>query len=93
MEADPKPDAQRLRALIADDERLLREQLCTRLGQVWPELDICGLARDGLEAVRMAEDLRPDVVFLDIRTDREANVFPMVAAGRGLSEMILAEEL
>ena len=67
MEADPKPDAQPLRALIADDERLLREQLCTRLGQVWPELDICGLARDGLEAVRMAEDLRPDVVFLDIR--------------------------
>ena len=67
MEAKPTPDAQPLRALIADDERLLREQLRTRLGQVWPELDICGLARDGLEAVRMAEELRPDVVFLDIR--------------------------
>ncbi len=32
-------------------------------------------------------------VFLDIRTSREANVFPMVAAGKGLSEVILAEDL
>ena len=32
-------------------------------------------------------------VFLDIRTSREANVFPMVAAGKGLSEIILAEDL
>ncbi len=34
-----------------------------------------------------------DLVFLDIRTSREANVFPMVAAGKGLSEIIMAEEL
>ena len=33
-----------------------------------------------------------DLVFLDILTDREANVFPMVAAGKGLSDMILAAE-
>jgi acetolactate synthase-1/2/3 large subunit len=38
-------------------------------------------------------DHKDDLVFLDIYTDREANVFPMVAAGKGLSEMILAEEL
>ncbi|MDR0379259.1 MAG: biosynthetic-type acetolactate synthase large subunit [Candidatus Accumulibacter sp.] len=37
-------------------------------------------------------DHKDDLVFLDIRTAREANVFPMVAAGRGLSEMILADE-
>ena len=34
-----------------------------------------------------------DLVFLDILTDREANVFPMVSAGKGLSEMILAEDI
>jgi len=34
-----------------------------------------------------------DLVFLDFRTDPKANVFPMVAAGKGLSEMILAEDL
>ncbi|MFM2187346.1 MAG: hypothetical protein RIR43_1918 [Pseudomonadota bacterium] len=55
------------RALVADDERLLREQLKARLGQAWPSLEICGEARDGSEAVQLAEALRPDVVFLDIR--------------------------
>jgi DNA-binding LytR/AlgR family response regulator len=56
-----------LQALVADDERLLREQLKSRLSQVWPELEICGEARDGQEAVDKADALRPDVVFLDIR--------------------------
>ena len=37
-------------------------------------------------------DHKDDLVFLDILTDREANVFPMVAAGKGLSDMILAAE-
>jgi DNA-binding LytR/AlgR family response regulator len=55
------------RALLADDERLLREQLRTRLAEVWPELEICGEARDGQEAVDLAQALLPDVVFLDIR--------------------------
>lgn len=57
----------RLRALVADDERLLREQLKTRLAEVWPDLEICGEARDGQEAVDKADALVPDVVFLDIR--------------------------
>jgi DNA-binding LytR/AlgR family response regulator len=56
-----------LRALVADDERLLREQLKSRLAEVWPDLQVCGEARDGQEAVEKAEALRPDVVFLDIR--------------------------
>ncbi|MBX9849115.1 MAG: acetolactate synthase 3 catalytic subunit [Rhodocyclaceae bacterium] len=34
-----------------------------------------------------------ELVFLDFLTDPTANVFPMVAAGKGLSEMILAEDL
>ena len=37
-------------------------------------------------------DHKDDLVFLDIQTAREANVFPMVAAGKGLSEMVLAAE-
>ena len=37
-------------------------------------------------------EYKNDLVFLDIRTAREANVFPMVAAGKGLSDMILAGE-
>jgi DNA-binding LytR/AlgR family response regulator len=56
-----------IRALIADDERLMREQLQVRLSESWPDLQICAVAKDGLEAVRLADELRPDVVFLDIR--------------------------
>ena len=36
---------------------------------------------------------KDDLVFLDIRTERETNVYPMVAAGKGLSEIIMAEPL
>ena len=57
----------RVTAVIADDERLLREQLKTRLQEVWPELQVVGEARDGNEALARADELRPDVVFLDIR--------------------------
>ena len=55
------------RALIADDERLMREQLRARLAEVWPELEIVGEARNGVEAVEMTAQLHPDLVFLDIR--------------------------
>ncbi len=66
MSAGPASSAP-LRALVADDERLLREQLKSRLADVWPDLVICGEAKDGQDAVEKAESLRPDVVFLDIR--------------------------
>lgn len=56
-----------LTAVIADDERLLREQLKARLAAAWPELEIVGEARDGNEALARADELRPDVMFLDIR--------------------------
>lgn len=36
---------------------------------------------------------KDELVFIDFLTDQKANVFPMVAAGKGLSEMILAEDL
>ena len=54
-------------ALIADDERLLREQLRARLLEVWPELEIVAEAKNGVEAVEQVEALHPDIVFLDIR--------------------------
>jgi DNA-binding LytR/AlgR family response regulator len=55
------------RALIADDERLMREQLRTRLKEVWPELQIVAEAKNGQEAVALTEQHHPDIVFLDIR--------------------------
>ncbi|HEY1151174.1 MAG TPA: response regulator, partial [Pseudoduganella sp.] len=54
-------------AIIADDERLMRDQLRMRLNQVWPELDIVGEAKNGDEAIELVDELNPDFTFLDIR--------------------------
>jgi DNA-binding LytR/AlgR family response regulator len=56
-----------VRAVLADDERLMREQLRARLAEVWPELEIVAEAKNGIEAVALVEEHRPEVVFLDIR--------------------------
>ena len=56
-----------IRAVLADDERLMREQLRSRLMEVWPELDIVAEAKNGLEAVELTREHKPDLVFLDIR--------------------------
>lgn len=53
-------------AVIAADERLMREQLIGALEDAWPELTIVGEAGNRHEAVAMAQSLAPDVVFLDI---------------------------
>ncbi|MCK9684188.1 LytR/AlgR family response regulator transcription factor [Scleromatobacter humisilvae] len=60
----PAPGA--VRALVVDDEPLLRTHLAHHLAQLWPELEIAGEARNGREAVDLVEQLRPDVVFLDV---------------------------
>jgi DNA-binding LytR/AlgR family response regulator len=61
------PPRSATRAVLADDERLMREQLRARLAEVWPELEIVAEARNGLEAVQLVDEHRPEVVFLDIR--------------------------
>jgi len=54
-------------AIIADDERLMRDQLRMRLLEAWPELQILGEAKNGEEAVQLVGELQPDLTFLDIR--------------------------
>jgi len=55
------------KALIADDEPLLRERLRAHLADVWPELALTDDARNGTEALELFAAHRPDIVFLDIR--------------------------
>src|SRR6185295_14943097 len=55
-----------LRVLVADDEQLARDELCFLLGQDG-EVEVVGQARDGVEALRMAGQLQPDLVFLDVQ--------------------------
>lgn len=54
-------------AIVADDERLMREQLRARLAEVWPQLQIVAEAKNGQEAVEAVRTHRPDLAFLDIR--------------------------
>jgi DNA-binding LytR/AlgR family response regulator len=75
-------------ALIADDERLMREQLRSRLGEVWPELEIVAEAKNGQEAVLLTEQLHPDVVFLDIRMP----VLTGVDAARQIAQLATYDE-
>jgi DNA-binding LytR/AlgR family response regulator len=56
-----------IRAIIADDERLMREQLRSRLTEAWPELQIVGEAKNGEEAVKLVIAEQPDLAFLDIQ--------------------------
>ena len=53
-------------AVVADDERLMREQIIDRLREAWPELLIVGEASNGREAIAIVQSLEPDIVFLDI---------------------------
>jgi DNA-binding LytR/AlgR family response regulator len=55
------------RAVLADDERLMREQMRARLAEVWPDLELVAEAKNGLEAVDAVRQHAPDIVFLDIR--------------------------
>jgi DNA-binding LytR/AlgR family response regulator len=54
-------------ALIADDEPLLRQRLQALMQRLWPELRVVASARNGAEALRLFEELRPRVVFLDVQ--------------------------
>jgi len=53
-------------AVVADDERLMREQIIDRLKEAWPELLIVGEASNGREAIAIVQSEEPDIVFLDI---------------------------
>jgi len=55
------------RALIADDEPHLAQYLLTQLNQLWPELEIVYVARNGVEAAVKIAELQPELAFLDIQ--------------------------
>ena len=62
---DEAPGAS-IRVLIAQDQALLRSTLAALL-QAEPGMSVVGLAEDGVRAVALAAELRPDVVLMDIQ--------------------------
>ena len=62
-----------IRVLLADDQRVVREGLGTLLGLL-DGIELVGTAADGDEAVRLAAELEPDVVLMDLRMPRTDGV-------------------
>ena len=56
------------RILIAEDETIIRLDLRSLLES--NGFEVCGEARDGVEAVELAESLAPDVILMDIKMPR-----------------------
>ena len=54
-------------AVVAEDEPVLSRTLVRLLNDVWPDLRIAAVASDGLQAVELALEHLPQVLFLDIR--------------------------
>ena len=70
----PGSDAERAevtpRALIAEGEPEFRAEVRHALAQLWPELVVCAEVGDGIEAVRVLEQERPHVAFLEVMMPR-----------------------
>ena len=66
-EAEPRRVTQtgRTRILIADDHRVAREGIKSLLEQE-TDMEVCGEATDGVEAVKKAKELEPDLIILDL---------------------------
>ncbi len=62
---DPTWTSHRTRIVIADDHALVRDGL-RRLLEDWPEFEVVGEATTGREAVALADQLRPDVIVMDV---------------------------
>lgn len=56
-----------MKAIIADDEQHLADDLQRRLLRLWPELQVAALVHDGMAAAEALTEFKPDVAFLDIR--------------------------
>ncbi|MBB5853922.1 response regulator [Amycolatopsis umgeniensis] len=55
-----------IRVVVVDDQELMRVGFRMVLG-AQADIDVVGEAGDGAQAIRMAEELRPDVVLMDVR--------------------------
>ncbi|HXQ64167.1 MAG TPA: response regulator transcription factor [Steroidobacteraceae bacterium] len=73
MTPDATAGAPRIRIVIAEDQALVRRGT-TALLSMEPDMEVVGQASDGIEAVDLAQRLRPDVVLMDLHMPRKGGV-------------------
>jgi DNA-binding NarL/FixJ family response regulator len=65
----PSPPSGQIRVLIADDDRMFAELLRSTLVS-HDDVEVIGIAKDGLEALDIARDLEPDLLVMDVGMPR-----------------------
>ena len=63
----------KIRLLVADDHAILRQGL-KRILEEEPDMEVVGEAGDGTEAVKLAQELHPDVVIMDISMPGQSGI-------------------
>jgi len=58
-----------IKVLVVDDSEFMRKAISSML-QEDPEIKVIGMARDGIEAVQMVQELKPDIVTMDVEMPR-----------------------
>jgi DNA-binding NarL/FixJ family response regulator len=78
------------RVLLADDQPLIRSALAMAIADL-ADIEVAGEADNGLDAVRMTRELRPDVVVMDIRMPGADGIEAtrMITAGGGTARVIV----
>ena len=66
-------ESRRIRVLLADDHSIVREGLQAMLERS-EEFEVVGQARDGVEAVKAASELLPDVIVMDVMMPKKDGV-------------------
>jgi DNA-binding NarL/FixJ family response regulator len=62
-----------MKVVIADNSEAVRERLSSMISEV-PGVEISGQAKDGQEAIFLIEEIKPDVVVLDIRMPKGSSI-------------------